>query len=427
MLHKGESGMEDHALRVACYGRYSTALQREESISAQLRAMKKYCEEKGWTIVKCYMDRACSGATDKRPQFQQMIADSDNHEFDIVLVHQLSRFARSRYDSNIYKNKLRKNGVRLCSVLERIDNSPESILLEGLLEAINEFYVANIARESMKGMKENAYKALYNGGCPGLGYNVDETQHLVINEEEAKIVAMIFGMYIAGYSCKYIADILNADGYCTKAGNPFTKYAVITILRNEKYTGVYIYNKREAKSYDHKRPYRDKPAEEVIRVEGGIPAIISRDIWEAAQNRRMNKSGRLVITKAMHQLSGKIRCGICGSVMQGTIRHRKGKDPFRNYVCRTKPAECDNFKEIDSDSLERCIIDLVRTHCRDSEALQNSPQGSPPFRTALQTYIHSITVYKQFVLIRLFVGDEVMLFRRGRKAFRTPTQRCFKK
>lgn len=419
--------MDDHTLRVACYGRYSTALQREESISAQLRAMKKYCEEKGWTIGKCYMDRACSGATDKRPQFQQMIADSDNHEFDIVLVHQLSRFARSRYDSNIYKNKLRKNGVRLCSVLERIDNSPESILLEGLLEAINEFYVANIARESMKGMKENAYKALYNGGCPGLGYNVDETKHLVINEEEAKIVAMIFGMYIAGYSCRCIAALLNEDGYRTKAGNQFTVCSVRTILRNEKYTGVYIYNKRAAKSYDHKRPCRDKPADEIIRIEGGIPAIVSRDVWEAAQNRRMNKSGRLVITKAMHQLSGKIRCGICGSAMQGTIRHRKGKEPFRNYVCRTKPAECDNFKEIDSDSLERCIIDLVRTHCRDSEALQNSPQGSPPFRTALQTYIHSITVYKQFVLIRLFVGDEVMLFRRGRKAFRTPTQRCFKK
>ena len=58
---------------------------------------------------------------------------------------------------------------------------------------------------------------------------------------------------------------------------------------------------------------------------------------------------------------------------------------------------------------------------------QNTLQGSPPFRTALQTYIHSITVYKRFVLIRLFVGDEVKLFRRGRKAFRTPTQRAFKK
>ena len=418
--------MEDNMLRVACYGRYSTALQREESISAQLRAMKKYCEDNGWTIVKCYFDRACSGSTDKRPQFQQMIADSDNHEFDIVLVHQLSRFARSRYDSNIYKNKLRRNGVRLCSVLERIDDSPESILLEGLLEAINEFYVANIARESMKGMKENAYKALHNGGCPGLGYNVDETKHLVINEEEAEIVAMIFGMYIAGYSCRYIAALLNEDGYRTKAGNQFTVCSVRTILRNEKYTGVYIYNKRAAKSYDHKRPCRDKPADEIIRIEGGIPAIISRDVWETAQNRHMNKSDRLVITKAMHQLSGKVRCGICGSVMQGTLRHRKGKEPFRNYVCRTKAAECDNFKEIDSDSLEGCIIDLVQTHCSTSEALQNAPQGSPPFRTALQTYIHSITVYKRRVDIRLFVNGEIRLFRRKRKAFRTPTQRAFK-
>ena len=355
-----------------------------------------------------------------------MIADSDNHEFDIVLVHQLSRFARSRYDSNINKNKLRRNGVRLCSVLEHIDDSPESILLEGLLEAINEFYVANIARESMKGMKENAYKALHNGGCPGLGYNVDETKHLVINEEEAKIVAMIFGMYIAGYSCRCIAALLNEDGYRTKAGNQFTVCSVRTILRNEKYTGVYIYNKRAAKSYDHKRPCRDKPADEIIRIEGGIPAIISRDVWEAAQNRRMNKSGRLVITKAMHQLSGKVRCGICGSVMQGTLRHRKGKKPFRNYVCRTKAAECDNFKEIDSDSLEGCIIDLIQTHCSTSEALKNAPQGSPPFRTALQTYIHSITVYKRRVDIRLFVNGEIRLFRRKRKAFRTPTQRAFK-
>ncbi|MCR4645345.1 MAG: recombinase family protein [Oscillospiraceae bacterium] len=417
--------MEDHTLRVACYGRYSTALQREESISAQLRAMKRYCDENGWTIVRCYIDRACSGSTDNRPQFQKMIKDSDDHGFDIVLVHQLSRFARSRYDSNIYKNRLRKNGVRLCSVLEKIDDSPESILLEGLLEAINEFYIANIARESLKGLKENAYKALHNGGCPGLGYNVDKTRHLVVNEEEARIVAMIFGMYIAGYSCTQIADLLNEDGYCTKAGNPFTQTAVRTVLRNEKYTGIYIYNKREAKGYDHKRPCRDKPAEEIIRIEGGIPAIISRDIWEAAQQRLHRGRCTFRITKAMHLLSGKVRCGICGAVMQGTIRQRKAKEPFRNYVCRTKAAECDNFKEIDSDSLERCVIELVKAHCNAPATLYNVSQGSPPFRLALQSCIHSITVYKRTVIIRLYVNGEVRTFRRGRKAFRTPTQRCF--
>lgn len=135
-------------------------MQREESISAQLRAMKKFCTDNNWTIVKIYTDQAYSATTDKRPQFQQMISDSYNKEFDIVLVHKLDRFARNRYDSSLYRHKLRKNGVRLCSVLERLDNSPESILLEGLLESINEFYSANLARESLKGMKENAHKCL---------------------------------------------------------------------------------------------------------------------------------------------------------------------------------------------------------------------------------------------------------------------------
>lgn len=130
---------------VACYARYSTNMQREESISAQMRAMKAYCEDNDWIIVKKYIDQAYSATTDKRPQFQQMIADSNKKEFDIVLVHKLDRFARNRYDSSLYKQKLRKNGVRLCSVLERIDNTPESILLEGMLESINEFYSANLA------------------------------------------------------------------------------------------------------------------------------------------------------------------------------------------------------------------------------------------------------------------------------------------
>ena len=129
--------MDNKQVRVACYARYSTSMQREESISAQMRAMKKFCDDNGWVIVKRYVDEAYSATTDKRPQFQQMISDSCNKEFDIVLVHKLDRFARNRYDSSLYKQKLRKNGVRLCSVLERIDNTPESILLEGLLESIN--------------------------------------------------------------------------------------------------------------------------------------------------------------------------------------------------------------------------------------------------------------------------------------------------
>lgn len=419
--------MDQTQIRVACYARYSTSMQREESISAQMRAMKKFCDDNGWVIVKRYVDEAYSATTDKRPQFQEMISDSCNKEFEIVLVHKLDRFARNRYDSSLYKQKLRKNGVRLCSVPERIDNTPESILLEGLLESINEFYSANLARESMKGMRENALQCLHNGGTPGLGYDVDETQHIVINEEEAKIVAMIYSMYLSGYSCKVIAETLNEEGYITKAGNPFQTASVYTILINEKYTGVYIFNRAESKGYDHKRnTHRSKPPEEIIRIEGGIPAIINKEVWEAAQNKRMRKSGKLKTSEPMYLLSGKIFCGVCGSKMYGSIRYRCSAEPYYKYACHTKKAFCSNPKEIEKASLENYVVSLIQKHCGLDEAFFEMPHDAPPFRYRLQDYIHSVTVCPKTVTVKIYVDGEVRTFRHGRKIFKTPKQRCFK-
>lgn len=419
--------MDNKQMRVACYARYSTSMQREESISAQMRAMKAYCDDNGWIIVKKYVDEAYSATTDKRPQFQQMSSDSCNKEFDVVLVHKLDRFARNRYDSSLYKQKLRKNGVRLCSVLERIDNTPESILLEGLLESINEFYSANLARESMKGMKENALQCLHNGGSPGLGYDVDDTQHIVINESEAKIVVMIYSMYLSGYSCKGIAEMLNEEGYITKAGNPFTTYSVYGILLNEKYTGVYIFNRAESKGYDHKRnSHRSKPPEEIIRVEGGIPAIISKEVWEAAQKKRMSKSRNLKVSEPMYLLGNKIFCGVCGSKMYGSIRYRYSAEPYYMYACHTKKVSCSNPKEIEKISLENYIVKLIQKHCGLDDIFFEMPHDAPPFRYKLQDYIHSVTINPKTVTVRIIVEGEVITFRHRRKTFKTPKQRCFK-
>ena len=419
--------MDNKQVRVACYARYSTSMQRDESISAQMRAMKKFCDDNGWVIVKRYVDEACSATTDKRPQFQEMISDSCNKEFDIVLVHKLDRFARNRYDSSLYKQKLRKNGVRLCSVLERIDNTPESILLEGLLESINEFYSANLARESMKGMKENTLQCLHNGGSPGLGYDVDETQHIVINEEEAKIVAMIYSMYLSGYSCKVIAEMLNEEGYITKAGNPFKSASVYGILLNEKYTGVYIFNRSEAKGYDHKRnSHRSKPPEEIIWIEGGIPAIISKEVWEAVQKKRISKSGKLRTSGPMYLLSNKLFCGVCGAKMYGSIRYRYSAAPYHMYACQTKKVHCSNPKEIEKESLENYVVSLIQKHSGLDEAFFEMPHDAAPFRYQLQAYIHSVVVNPKTVIVKIIVDGEVRTFRHGRKAFKTPKQRCFR-
>lgn len=126
--------------RVALYARFSSDNQRTESIDAQIRAMTTYCEQNGYTIVKTYVDEAKSATTDRRPSFQQMIKDSSNHEFDILLVHKLDRFARNRYDSAVYKRELKKNGVKVYSVLENLDNSPESIMLEAVIDGFSEYF-----------------------------------------------------------------------------------------------------------------------------------------------------------------------------------------------------------------------------------------------------------------------------------------------
>ena len=101
------------------YARYSTDSQREESIEGQIRECTAYAEKNGFTVVKHYIDCAVSAKTDNRPQFrpqfQQMIKDSERGIFDVIIVWKLDRFARNRYDSARYKTQLKRNGVKLVS------------------------------------------------------------------------------------------------------------------------------------------------------------------------------------------------------------------------------------------------------------------------------------------------------------------------
>ena len=132
------------------YARYSSDNQREESIEGQIRECTAYAEKNGITIVKHYIDRAISAKTDNRPEFQQMIKDSDKKLFGIVLVWKLDRFDRNCYDSARYKTQLKKNGVKLMSATEVISDGPEGIILESVLEGYAEYYSADLAEKVVK-------------------------------------------------------------------------------------------------------------------------------------------------------------------------------------------------------------------------------------------------------------------------------------
>lgn len=227
----------------------------DESIDAQIRAIEEYADKNNIKIVNKFIDRAKSATSDKRPAFQEMIkyCEEDKTGVSMVIVHKLDRFSRDKYDSVKYKQRLKMKGISVISVTEKLDNSPESVILESVIEGMAQYYSANLAREVAKGQRENALKALHNGGDAPLGYDVAFDKTYLINEEEAQAVKIIFDMYVNGYSYGNIIDKLNNLGYKTKRGNKFGKNSLHGILSNEKYTGVYVFNKTQRKGVNGKR------------------------------------------------------------------------------------------------------------------------------------------------------------------------------
>ena len=132
-------------MKAVIYARYSSDSQREESIEGQLRECTEYAERNGITILRSYIDRALSARTADRPEFQNMIKDSEQKLFDVVLIWKLDRFSRDRYDSAHYKRILKKNGVKVVSVKENISDGPEGIILESMLEGYAEYYSAELS------------------------------------------------------------------------------------------------------------------------------------------------------------------------------------------------------------------------------------------------------------------------------------------
>ncbi len=356
--------------KIVVYARFSSENQREESIDAQLRACRDYARSHKYLVVGEYVDRAFTGTNDNRPEFQKMIEDSRRGNFDLVLVHKLDRFSRNVEQTIRYISELRDSGVELKSAIEQFDNTPEGEFMRNMMSNISQYYVRNLAREVMKGMRESAYKCLHVGGIPPLGYCVDLDKKYQVDEKEANIVKKIFELYIDGNTHQKIITELNGLGYRNKKGTEWTKNSILSILRNEKYIGTYVWNRVVAKNSKGKRNgHREKPVEEVIRIPNGIPAIISTEIFQKVQGiiakRKLGEESPRR-SGTVYLLSGLVRCS-CGSSMQGNRRKArtrqnpnwKPKPTYISYRCTFRKTKdktlCDN-PEIRKEYLEAYVI-----------------------------------------------------------------------
>mgnify|MGYP005855885979 CR=1 FL=1 len=348
-------------LTAVAYARFSSDNQREESIDAQLRAISEYANKHSIRIVKIYTDEARSATTtDSRDSFLRMIDEIHKGivKVNLCLIHKYDRFARDDYDHVVNERKLQNKNVRLLAVEQPVDNSPEGNLTKHMLVGLAKYYSQNLARETMKGLKENALKAKHCGGIPPLGYDLDENKNYVINENEAKTVRLIFEMKLSGAGYSEMISRLAENGMKTKRGQPFGKNSIHDILINEKYTGTFIYNKGTAK--DH-RQVREC---DIIKIANAIPQIIDTDTWNRVQ--AMMKDNKHTCPRRRgimrYILTGKLFCQECGGAYVGNSRKGgKAKKQYYYYSCNTRMRgkECKN-KEIRKELLEDAILDRIQ-------------------------------------------------------------------
>lgn len=328
------------------YARYSSDNQREQSIDGQIRECTAFAEKSGIRIVGHYIDRAYSATNDKRPDFQKMIKDSAKRLFDVVIVWKLDRFARDRFDSAIYKNTLKNNGVRLISATEPISDSPEGILLEGMLEAYNEYYSVELARKVKRGMIENALKCKYNGGTLPVGYTTDGDQNIIVDPVTAPVILEAFERYADGMTIRELVDELDAKGVRTQRGGKINQNCMTRILHNVRYMGIYKFDTQI--------------------IKGGIPAIVSEELFERVKD-RMAKTKKAPATHKAEDdyiLTTKLRCGKCGALMIGECGTSKTRGVVHHYY---KCANAKRRRNCDKKTVRKLWIeDLVIDHVKQT-------------------------------------------------------------
>lgn len=337
------------------YARYSSDNQREESIEGQLRECKEYAKNNDIQIVDSYIDRALSARTDNQPAFQQMIKDSTKNNFEVVIVWKLDRFARNRYDSANYKAKLRKNGVKVISATETISNGAEGILLESMLEGYAEYYSAELSEKVKRGLTENALKCKFNGGMLPIGYMVDENQYIQIDPTIAPVVLDAFQHYADGATMKDIVNEMNMNGIRSIHGAKMNINTVTRMLHNRKYIGEYKHG-------------------EVV-VPGGMPAIVTEELFEKVQERAASNKKALAKHKAEDEylLTTKLYCGKCKRFMVGECGTSKGNNKtYRYYKCAgaKKYKDCKK-KPVKKEWIEDLVIESIKKIIFNDELIDN--------------------------------------------------------
>lgn len=362
--------------RGVIYSRYSDDGQQVESIETQIAKCEEYAEKHGIKIVKHYIDEGFSASTkvEKREEFNALIRDSKKDLFDIVLCHKVDRFARDSVDFLVTERELNKVGVKVVVVSTPFEDNATGTLMKQIMVAQAEFFSRNLSDEVRTKSLVHAAKGKNMGGKANYGYCYDEDGNYKINADEAYLVKKMYELYLQGYGYKAISNKLNNDGHRNRDGNLFSKNLVGAIIRNEKYKGCYVYGKKFS-DFKTKKRYKN---EEPIILEDTIPAIVSKEIWNKAEQLRKKKDNSFSRwgEKKLHDffLTGFLTCKTCGGRMRGSS-HSKEHNYYRCSTRTEKGALACDAKVVRADILEELVIEKIKNYIFTDEMIEYYTQN----------------------------------------------------
>lgn len=364
--------------RIAIYCRVSTIEQAEEgySVDEQRRRCIEYCEKEGHEVFKVYEDRGISGKNiSGRPGLKDLLKDSNDKKFDLVVVWKLNRISRRLIDILNIVDTLDKNSIAFRSLTESFETeTPAGKLQLNIMGAISEFERGTIADNVKMGMMARAREGKWNGGKV-LGYDVVEIPSegkkrketkLVINEKEAMTVRRIFELYSEGHGYKATVNRVNKEGHKSKRGNAFSTASIKEILKNPVYIGKIRYNVRQDWNEKRRKNINPNP----ILVDGEHEAIIDNETWEKVQiilKDRSRTHNRVYDSE--FPLSGLLKCPVCAASMTIGRSYHKRKDGTKKvaeyYVCgnwKNKGTAVCNSNSIKAEVADEVVINkLIET------------------------------------------------------------------
>ena len=335
------------------YSRYSSHNQKDASIEQQVAECTKYAKAIGLNIVESYEDRAISGKTDKRPSFQRMMKDAAKGKFQYVIAWKSNRIGRNMLEAMQNELKLRDLGIRVMYVEEDFDDTAAGRFALRSMMNVNQFYSENMAEDIRRGMRDNAMQCKLTNGHLPFGYKKSVDLKYEIDEPKSEIVREIFSRVACGEAFADIFRSLNMRGIKTSTGKEWSKGSFNTLLKNERYRGIYIYGD--------------------IRIEGGIPRIVSDELFFKVQEvlkTKKNAQGRHRVY-GDYLLTGKLFCGKCKSPMTGISGTSKTGTLHHYYVCQKKRKQhaCDKAN-VQRDKIEIAVAQAIRDYALTPEAME---------------------------------------------------------